>query len=38
MFKRAVNMLFERIEAARGENGEWKLSKVIPRDEFQEFF
>jgi DNA invertase Pin-like site-specific DNA recombinase len=38
IFKRAVNLLFERLEATRQENGVWKLSKVIPREEFREFF
>jgi hypothetical protein len=36
--KRAEQMLFERIEAARDEDGTWKLSKVIPREEFRDFF
>jgi hypothetical protein len=38
LFKRAVQMLFERLESAREETGDWKLSKVIPREVFWEFF
>lgn len=38
LFKRAVGMLFERLEVSREEDGTWTLSKVIPKEEFQEFF
>lgn len=38
LFKRAISMLFERLEATRQADGAWKLSKAIPREEFREFF
>ena len=38
MLERAVQKLLERLEAASGENGKWKLAKVLPGDEFRGWF
>jgi hypothetical protein len=38
LYKRAISMIVERLEATRQTDGTWKLSQAIPREEFREFF